>query len=133
MDTLERVCARVGYPRTIRIDQGSALGSRDLDLWAYANDVTPNASGPASPPTTHPGSVGGGLIHWINPLSLLAFNGRVRAECPSASRVLTLADAREWMGDWPRYRTEDRPRGAIGCRAPLALANPGSRTGQVRR
>ncbi len=34
--TLERVCAQTGYPKTIRVDQGSEFVSRDLDLWAYA-------------------------------------------------------------------------------------------------
>ncbi len=38
--TLERVGAQVGYPRTIRVDNGSESISRDLDLWAYANYVT---------------------------------------------------------------------------------------------
>lgn len=33
---LERTCAMTGYPRTIRVDQGSEFISRDLDLWAYA-------------------------------------------------------------------------------------------------
>ncbi|GAB4073454.1 hypothetical protein GCM10028812_53850 [Ancylobacter sonchi] len=38
--TLERVCAKVGYPRTTRVDQGSEFSSRDLDLRAYAKGVT---------------------------------------------------------------------------------------------
>jgi len=33
--TLERVCDAMGYPKTIRVDQGSEFVSRDLDLWAY--------------------------------------------------------------------------------------------------
>jgi putative transposase len=37
---LEATCAVVGYPKTIRVDQGSEFISRDLDLWAYANGVT---------------------------------------------------------------------------------------------
>ena len=36
VQTLERVCAAIGYPKTIRVDQGSEFVSRDLDLWAYA-------------------------------------------------------------------------------------------------
>jgi putative transposase len=32
--TLERVCDATGYPKTIRVDQGSEFVSRDLDLWA---------------------------------------------------------------------------------------------------
>jgi putative transposase len=37
--TLERICGQVGYPKTIRVDQGSEFVSRDLDLWAYTNGV----------------------------------------------------------------------------------------------
>src|SRR5690606_40364801 len=32
---LERVCRDVGYPQSIRVDQGSEFISRGLDLWAY--------------------------------------------------------------------------------------------------
>ena len=40
VSTLERVCSTVGYPHSIRVDQGSEFVSRDLDLWAYAHGVT---------------------------------------------------------------------------------------------
>jgi len=43
---LEQVCATVGYPKTIRVDQGSEFISRDLDLRAYANNVTLDFSRP---------------------------------------------------------------------------------------
>lgn len=49
VQTLERVCGRVGYPRTIRVDNVSEFISRDLDLWAYANDVTLDFSRPGKP------------------------------------------------------------------------------------
>ena len=38
--TLEWVCIASGYPKTIRVDQGSEFVSRDLDLWAYTKGVT---------------------------------------------------------------------------------------------
>lgn len=47
--TLERVCADVGYPDSIRADQGSKFISRDLDLWAYQNNVTLDFSRPGKP------------------------------------------------------------------------------------
>lgn len=42
--TLGRVCSEIGYPKTIRVDQGSEFISRDVDLWAYTNGVTLNFS-----------------------------------------------------------------------------------------
>jgi putative transposase len=49
VQTFERVCAKVGYPKTIRVDNGSEFISRDFDLWAYANDVTRDFSRPGKP------------------------------------------------------------------------------------
>ena len=45
--TLEQVCTAVGYPRAIRVDQGSEFISRDLDLWAYAR-IVERAFGPGA-------------------------------------------------------------------------------------
>jgi len=46
---LEQACRSVGYPRTIRVDQGSELISRDLDLWAYQKGVELDFSRPGKP------------------------------------------------------------------------------------
>ncbi len=35
VQTLERVCRNIGYPKSIRVGNGSEFISRDLDLWAY--------------------------------------------------------------------------------------------------
>ena len=32
--TLDRVCRQIGFPATIRVDNGSQFISRDMDLWA---------------------------------------------------------------------------------------------------
>lgn len=32
--TLDRACRKIGYPTTIRVDNGSGFISRDMDLWA---------------------------------------------------------------------------------------------------
>lgn len=44
--TLETVCMRIGYPKTIQVDQGSEFISRDFDLWAYRRVVTLDFSRP---------------------------------------------------------------------------------------
>ena len=49
VQTLERVCQAGGYPKTIRVYDGSEFISRDLDLRAYANDVTLDFSRPVKP------------------------------------------------------------------------------------
>ena len=64
--TLERICAEIGCPRSIRVDQGSEFVSRDLDLWAYQHDVTLDFSRPGKP---------------TDNAFIEAFNGRLRAEC----------------------------------------------------
>jgi putative transposase len=52
VQTLETTCAVVGYPKTIRVDQGSEFISRDLDLWAYRYGVTLDFSRPGKPTDT---------------------------------------------------------------------------------
>jgi putative transposase len=49
VETLDRVCSKIGYPVTIRVDQGSEFVSRDLDIWAYARGVTLDFSRPGKP------------------------------------------------------------------------------------
>ena len=75
---LETVCTRMGYSKTIRVDQGSEFVSRDMDLWAYAHGVTLDFSRPGKP---------------TDNAFIEAFNGRFRAECLNAHWFLTL-DAR---------------------------------------
>jgi putative transposase len=46
VQVLEKVCVQVGYPTTIRVDQGTEFVSRDLNLWAYTRGVTLDFSRP---------------------------------------------------------------------------------------
>ena len=108
--TLERVCGQIGYPSTIRVDQGSEFVSRDLDLWAYQRGVTLDFSRPDKP---------------TDNTFIEVFNGRLRGECPNQHWFLSLADAREKLEDWRRYYNEERPHGAIGNKPPVVLAKSG--------
>ena len=49
--TLDRVCRGTGYPKTIRVDQGSEFISRDMDLWTYQRGVTLDFSRYGKPTT----------------------------------------------------------------------------------
>jgi putative transposase len=109
VQTPERVCARIGDPGTIRVDNGSESLSRDLDLRACANEVTPGFSRPGHPADT-------GFIE--------AFNSKRRTERLNAHRFMSLADARETMEDWRRDCNEVRPHSAIGCNVPIDTHPP---------
>lgn len=104
--TLEGVCSQVGYPKTIRVDQGSEFVSRDLDLWAYANGVTLDFSRPGKP---------------TDNAFIEAFNSKFRSECLNAHWFMSLDDARSKMEDWRRYDNEERPHSGIGQNTPIQL------------
>lgn len=107
--TLDRVCGQIGYPNTIRVDQGSEFISRDLDLWAYQRGVVLDFSRPGKP---------------TDNAFIEAFNGKFRQECLNAHWFLSLADAAEKMENWRRDYNEERPHSAIGNKVPAALMKP---------
>jgi putative transposase len=69
-----------GYPKTIRVDQGSEFVSRDLDIWAYQKNVVLDFSRPGKPTDN-------GFIE--------SFNGKFRSECLNMHWFLSLDDAAE--------------------------------------
>ena len=85
--TLERICKTVGYPKTIRVDQGSEFISRDLDIWAYQKGVVLDFSRPGKPTDNS---------------FIESFNGKFRSECLNTHWFLSLDDARQKMEDWRR-------------------------------
>ena len=83
---LEGVCKEVGFPATIRVDQGSEFVSRDLDLWAYQRGVTLDFSRPGKP---------------TDNAFIESFNGKFRTECLNAHLVhdpRTTADENARLG-----------------------------------
>ena len=104
VQVLEKACAKVGYPTTIRVDQGTEFVSRDLDLWAYTRGVTLDFSRPGKP---------------TDNAFIEAFNGRFRVECLNQHWFMSLEDARQKMEAWRNYYNEERPHGAIGQKAPI--------------
>ena len=112
VQTLERVCREVGYPKMIRVDNGSEFISRDLDLWAYQREVTLDFSRPGKP---------------TDNAYIESFNGKFRAECLNQHWFLTLDDARRKMEEWRIDYNEVRPHSAIANKPPISLKNaPGA-------
>ena len=110
VEALDRACARLGYPKAIRVDQGTEFVSRNLDLWAYSHGVTLDFSRPGKP---------------TDNAFIEAFNGRFRAECLNAHWFLTLADATEKLGGLAQRLQRGSAPGAIGNKPPITLMNPG--------
>lgn len=106
VQTLEEVCKYIGYPKSIRVDQGSEFISKNLDLWAYQNDVILDFSRPGKP---------------TDNAFIESFNGKFRAECLNVHWFLSLSDAREKMEAWRREYNEVRPHSAIGNKSPIML------------
>jgi putative transposase len=55
VEILEEVGRQIGFPKAIRVDQGTEFVSRDLDLWAYQRGVfaaggRPSNAKPPVPP-----------------------------------------------------------------------------------
>lgn len=115
VQTLERICKKTGYPKTIRVDNGSEFISRDLDLWAYVNKVTLDFSRPGKP---------------TDNAFIEAFNSKFRQECLNTHWFMTLADAAEKLEAWRRDYNEVRPHSAIGYNVPVAVHNPDGETSQ---
>lgn len=96
---LDAICSAIGYPKTIRVDNGSEFVSRDMDLWAYHNNVTLDFSRPGKP---------------TDNAFIEAFNSKLRSECLNAHWFFSLADACQKLEQWRRHYNEDRPHSAIG-------------------
>ena len=102
VEVLEEVGRQVGFPTTIRVDQGTEFVSRDLDLWAYQRGVTLDFSRPGKP---------------TDNAFIESFNGKFRAECLNAHWFMSLDDARRKCEAWRRDYNEERPHSAIGNKA----------------
>ena len=111
--TLDQACRRIGYPDTIRVDQGSEFISRDMDLWAYQRGVTLDFSRPGKP---------------TDNAFIEAFNGRFRTECLNQHWFMTLADAAGKLEAWRRYYNEEQPHDAICNKVPIMLTKSGDAT-----
>ena len=122
VETLERVGSEIGYPKTIRLDNGPEFISKELDLWAFMKGVTLDFSRPGKP---------------TDNAFIESLNGKFRAECLNANWFLSLDEARRKCEAWRRDYNEVRPHSAIGNKVPMELhraaAFPASRPADEAR
>jgi len=105
--TLEQATRRYGTPKTIRVDNGPEFVSRELDLWAYTNDVTLDFSRPGKP---------------TDNAFIEAFNARARQECLNQHWFLSLEDARVKISRWREEYNRERPHSMLGYLTPEEYA-----------
>lgn len=107
VERLERVCGQIGYPGTVRVDNGSHSSSRAMSTCGpIPRGVTLDLSRPGKPTDK-------GFIE--------AVNSKLRAERLNTHWFMRLADAREKLESWRRDYTEVQPHSAIGYNVPADL------------
>ena len=107
VDTLERVSRQLGYPKTIRLDNGPEFISKELDLWAFMHDVTLDFSRPGKP---------------TDNAFIESFNGKFRNECLNQHWFMSMTEARQEIEAWRREYNEVRPHSSLGYLPPAVFA-----------
>lgn len=116
VDVLECASREVGFPKTIRLDNGPEFISKELDLWAFMRGVTLDFSRPGKP---------------TDNAFIESLNGKFRAECLNANWFMSLDEARSKCEAWRRDYNEIRPHSAIGNEVPIRLHLPAGTPGQL--
>lgn len=99
VDTLNRIKEETGdLPKRIQVDNGPEFISKELDRWAYENNVTLDFSRPGKPTD--------------NPF-IESFNGSLRDECLNTNWFLSLSDARAKIEAFRRDYNSYRPHSSL--------------------
>jgi putative transposase len=85
-------------PERIQVNNGSEFISKDLDKWAYENNVTLDFSRPGKP---------------TDNAYVESFNGSFRDECLNVNWFLSLEDAQEKINGWRAEYNSFRPHSSL--------------------
>ncbi len=107
VNSLNRICAERGLPKTIKTDNGSEFISKAMDRWAYERQVELDFSRPGKP---------------TDNARVESFNGRLRQECLNTHWFLSLDDAKAKIAAWRTDYNENRPHSALGWSTPADFA-----------
>ncbi len=106
-ETLNRVIAHRGAPRTLQVDVGTEFTSKHFDAWAYLRGINVDFIRPGKP---------------VDNAHIESFNGRLRDERLNSKWFESLDDARKALQDWRRDYNEVRPHSSLGDMPPSAFA-----------
>lgn len=90
-------------PKRIQVDNGSEFISKEVDRWAYENNVILDFSRPGKPTD--------------NPF-IESFNGSFRDECLNVNWFLSMDDAVEKIKDWKEEYNNFRPHSSLNGMTP---------------
>lgn len=108
-DALDRIAlAEQAVPLRLQCDNGSEFISKEVDRWAYENQVTLDFSRPGKP-TDNP--------------YVESFNGKFRDECLSTNWFLSLTHAQELIDQWRWDYNHIRPHSSLGDLPPEMFIN----------
>ncbi len=108
VETLEIAVRENGKPHQIRVDNGPEFISKELDLWAYSNNVELDFSRPGKP---------------TDNAFIESFNSRFRQECLNQHWFLDMVDPNAKIAVWLRHDNTERPHSAIGDLTPFEFVN----------
>ena len=94
-------------PQRIQVDNGSEFISKDLDRWAYENNVILDFSRPGKP-TDNP--------------YIESFNGSFRDECLNVNWFMSIEDAHEKIETWRHDYNHFRPHSSLNDMTPAEYA-----------
>lgn len=95
-------------PKRIQTDNGSEFISKEMDRWAYYNQVTIDYSRPGKPTD--------------NPF-VESFNGSFRDECLNAIWFLSFDDAAQKIEAWRTAYNHYRPHSSLGDQTPISFVS----------
>lgn len=102
--TLDKAISAFGKSQRIYLDNGPEFVTKELDLWAYANNVILDFSRPGKP---------------TDNAFIESFNSRFRQECLKQNWFLDMADARQKIEAWREEYNHFGPHGMLGNLTPL--------------
>lgn len=104
-DELSRLAASGRKPKLITVDNGSEFTSRELEMWAYLNDVKLDFIRPGKP---------------VENCYIESFNGKFRDECLNANIFFTLTQVEKIAETWRHDYNVVRPHKSLGGMPPSA-------------